>query len=650
MVCRWEDSAVTFPKTSAWASMAGFLGLVVLAAPSPGAAQTEAFIERQLKPRPAAEAAASMQTTNPKNRTEGLAAYDRALVFLQQGALAEASADFRNAEKKDDNNPEFVFAAAYGYLKVHKPDEALKRYEKFYKKDPRNLRALAGMGTSYDERQNFREAVRTWQRYTKSDIAPADRPAAEALLAAARASFIKYYEIAENPAGGADNLLTPAQELEMGMAAGQQIADAGLPALTDRTVVQYVEQLSQTLVSHSKNFPTNYRLSVLDTADVNAFTVPGFIFVNRGLLAAVDSEAELAGVVAHEIAHSVAHHFAKKRTKEYQDQKQLEQLKQSNSRLSQFFAKLLESGNPAGQLSFSREAEYQADRLAVHICYDSGIDPLGFASFFQKLESLDPSSRKSWDLMQRTHPFSIDRLNTIREYAALLPAQAAAPRPPAFAAMKKRLAALPPPPDVTGQLVSALDPPASGQPRPNAPAPRNPPAPPSAPPAPAPEAAPAGSKMATRTFSMNGVPFAGELPADWTVRKTEAGTSIFEGPREQESYQVSIEIGLEPKANLSIDDVAGWLMKALSGRDQARIDPIAKQTADDGTPVRIVKAAYSLRASSGQVVGMRHLGVVLDYPGYYVIWSYYTPEPIHEKYSSVFTMMLERFHHTGGDR
>ncbi|MEW5984504.1 MAG: M48 family metalloprotease [Acidobacteriota bacterium] len=583
------------------------------------------LIERALAPSSLADAEAAMVTTRANNRADGLKAYERALVFLQQGATAEASNEFRNAEKKDDKNVAFVYAAAYGYLKTHKPDDALRRYEKFYKNNPADLRALVGMAAAYEERQNYREAVRVWQRYLKTVSSASEREEARRLLAAAQDSFVRWYEIAENPAGGADNLLSPKEELEWGLSIAREFASSGVPVLEDEEVVGYVQQLSQVLVANSKNFPSNYRLFVLDTSDVNAFTIPGFVFVNRGLLAAVDTEAELAGVLAHEIGHSVAHHFGKKRTREYQDQKQLESLKSSNNRLARFFAKLMESGNPMGQMSFSRDAEYQADRLAVHICYDAGIDPLGFSSFFQKLESLDPSTRKSWDLMSRTHPFSIDRLHTIQDYVTLLPSKETRGTSPGFQKMKLRLGGLPPPPDATGQLVVPGD------------------EPPSAPPA------GGATTGATQPFTLNNAPFAGEIPAGWGARKTEAGTTIFEGPQGTESYEVSIELGLEPKrANASIDTVGRAVVEVLSGRSGFEVEGPLSDTAGDGTPVRIVKATYSVRTNSGRVVPMRHVTIVLDYPGFYVLWSYFTPDSIFQKYSDAFTMIMERFRYTGG--
>lgn len=582
------------------------------------------FVDAALVPAALADAESAMRTTKANNRADGLKAYERALIFLRQEAYAEASTEFRNAEKKDDKNVEFVFAAAYGYLKAHKPDEALKRYEKFYKANPASLRALVGMAAANRESQNYREEVRVWQRYVKTAADASDRAEGQRRLRSAQDSFVRWYEIAENPGGGAENLLSTKEELEWGVGIAREFASSGIPVLDDEQVVGYVEQLSQVLVANAKNFPTNYQLFVLDTADVNAFTIPGFIFVNRGLLAAVETEAEFAGVLAHEIGHSVARHFGKKRTREYQDQQQLESLKKSNNKLSQFLAKLMEAGNPAGQMSFSREAEYQADRLAVHICYDAGIDPLGFSSFFQKLESLDPSSRKSWDLMSRTHPFSIDRLHTIQEYVALLPEKATRGNSPEFQKMKLRLGGLPPPVDAAGQLVPAGGAPPGG-------------------------AGGSTSAGATQTFTVNNAPFAGEIPAGWGARKTEAGTTIFEGPQGTESYEVSIELGLEPKhQGVSIDSVGGEVFQVLSGRSGYQVEGPLSETAEDGTPVRIVRARYSVRTNSGTVVPMRLVTVVLDYPGFYVIWSYFTPEAIYQKYSDAFTMIMQRFKYTGG--
>jgi len=588
-----------------------------------------AVFERLLRPGTLEEMRATETPgKDAPSRAAASAAYDRALVFYAQGAFGEAEKEFRNAEKKDGDNVETVLALGWVYNRLHRPDDAVKRFDKIYKKNPRNTRALAGLAATYEEMQHYGDAVRMWQRSVRADLPPADLREGQALLASAQELFVERYEIAENPGGGAVNALSKEQELQLGQQFAQSFAQSGVDTVTDQAVDTYVMNLCAYLVANAKNFPSNYQVFVIDTADVNAFTVPGYIFVNRGLLAAVDTEAELAGVIAHEIGHTIAHHSAKKLTKQAMDEQQAAEWRNSNNK---FLRWLGSSDNSYSQAAFSREAEAQADRIAVHITYDSGLDPHGFASFFQKLESIAPSSRKSWDLMARTHPFSIDRLNTINAYIELLPAKPRRTTSAEFKAMKARLATLPPPPDATGMQRPAIE------------------APKPAPPAPAGGGASSGVLAGgTQPFTMDSVPFAGEIPAGWGGRKTPAGTFIFEGPKGTESYEVSIELGLEPKASgVSIDGLAREIVGILSKKPKADIQAPAGETANDGTPVRIVRGTYGLPGQGGGLVLVRHLTVVLDYPGYYAILSYFTPDAIYQKYSEVFTLFVQRFHHTG---
>ncbi|MCX6552570.1 MAG: M48 family metalloprotease [Acidobacteria bacterium] len=560
----------------------------------PGPVNRALMYERILAPGTAEEAlAAATPTKDAKSRAEAAAAYDRGMVFVQQAAWAEAEKEFRTAERRDGDNVETVLATAWIYNKLHKPDEALKRYDKVYKKNPRNTRALVGMAVSYEEMLNFREEVRIWQRYQRADLSQAEKQEGQTVLRWAQDMFANRYEVAENPGGGAVNALTKEQELQLGQNVARELAKSGIEPLRDETVTTYVMNLCAYLVANAKNFPSNYEVFVVDTSDVNASTIPGYIFVNRGLLAAVSSESELAGVLAHEIGHVVAHHSAKSLTKQVMDQQQAEQWRNSDSKFLRWLGSMSASGSSYSQASFSREAEEQADRLAVHITFDSGIDPRGFATFFQKLESIAPSSRKAWDLMSRTHPFSIDRLNTINAYIDLLPDRPTRKTSAEFVRMQKQLAALPPPSDVTGMQRPAIEP-----------------RPPQAPAAGAPAGAPASGTPggATTPFTLDVVPFAGEIPAGWDGRKLPSGTIVFEGPKGTEAYEVSIELELPP---------------------------------------RIIRASYSLKGSSGNMVPLKHLTILLDYPGYYAILSYYTPESIYQKYSEAFTLFLQRFRYTG---
>ncbi|MDO8834323.1 MAG: hypothetical protein Q7V01_01950, partial [Vicinamibacterales bacterium] len=94
------------------------------------------------------------------------------------------------------------------------------------------------------------------------------------------------------------------------------------------------------------------------------------------------------------------------------------------------------------------------------------------------------------------------------------------------------------------------------------------------------------------------------------------------------------------------DHVAAAVVEALEGKPSASVQPAVQEKASDGTPVRIVKASYSLRGSQGPVP-IAHLTVVLDYPGHFVILSYFTPEGIFQKYADTLTAFIQRLRYTG---
>lgn len=550
-----------------------------------------------------------------KNQLDAAAQYERGLVFFRQGAYKEAEQAFRQAENKDDKNLEYQLATAYTYLKLHKPDDALKRYSKIYKSDPTHLRALVGMAASYEEMLNYREAVRMWQRYAKMDLPPAERAEADDMLRGAQELFIRDYEIAENPAGGAANTASQAQERDWGLQFARQLASTGVPLIDDEAINAYVRDLCGSIVGHAKGFPAKYDLFVLNSPTINAQTTPGFIFVYRGILETVQSEAELAGVLAHEIGHTVAHHAAKSMTRSERDQQTLASLQRSDNKLAKFLAGLMALGNPMGALSFSREQETQADRLGIHIAFDAGYDPRGLSSLFRKFEALQPSSRRSWDLMTKTHPFSIDRMNMVNDYVQLLPARSLSTTSTAFERMKAALAALPPPPDVSET------------------APANP-----------------GAAIETlvRPFTLDNAPFAGEIPASWGARKTDSGTVVFEGERGTEAYEATVELEIAPKAGIqarTLEEVTQIVYNGTASKAGARVD--RPEARGDGTLRGFrIHATYPLRSNQGPIP-YEHVSLVIDYPDHYAILSYFAPAPLFEKFMPVFQQIGNSFRYTG---
>ena len=550
-----------------------------------------------------------------REQLEAAQHYERGRVFFQQGAYKEAEQAFRQAEKKDEENLEYQLAAAATYLRLHRPDDALKRYNRIYKKDPTHLRAMAGIAESYEERQHYRDAAQMWRRYLAMDLEPAAREDATRRLEAARELFARHYEIQENPGGGAANAATAAQEREWGQQFAQELRSSGIPDMPDPEVTAYVRDLCERLVPVAKGFPRQYQLAVLDSPTVNAQTTPGYIFVYRGLLELVTSEAELVGVLAHEMGHTIGHHAGKAVTKATQDAQTLKQL-QSGGGFSKFLAALAAVGNPLGQLSFSRDQEAQADRLGIHITFDAGYDPLALASLFQKFEAMSPSSRKSWDLMLRTHPFSLDRFNAVRDYAPLLPERPLRSSSPEFDRMKERLRRLPPSPE----------------PRP----------------VPQDVSSNRGDGQLVIPYTLDNAPFAGEIPATWTARKTPSGTIIFEGQPGTDAHQATVELELAPRANLPgrmLADVADMVVQGVSQKAGARVEPAEART-DGNRSAYAVRATYSLQADRG-MVAVRHLSVVLEYPDYFIILSYYAPVALFERFLPEFQGIGDAFRYTG---
>lgn len=578
------------------------------------------LIDRTLAPAEITEqSAVSAPGKKPKDLAEGFQHYQRGLVFARQDAWKEAQSAFRNAEKKWGDNIDYQFATAYAHLKLHQPDDAMKRYEKVYKKDPTNIRALVGMAASHQEAQQYRQEVQMWMRYLKMPVPAVDAAAAKVLLRQAQQNFVDNYEIAENPTGGAENGLSPSDENELGLMYAKQLASSGVQLLEDKPITAYVSKLCADLVPHAKGFPREYEVLVLDSPDVQASTVPGFIFVYRGLLEAVKSEHQLAGVIAHEIGHSMAHHSAKKFTKAVKEEEQLKNMKQKQGKFAKAVAWMMEAGNAYGMLAFSREEEAQADRLAVHVAYDAGYNPLGLSEMFKMFEAMSPSSRKKWDLMTRTHPFSIDRFNTTNEYAALLPSKTPRRESPDFAKMKARLKTLPPP----------------AEPKPAPPQRAAEPTPPPGTP----------TSGGFRTFSVTTAPFDGEFPLDWNARQSEHGTIIYEGKKGTEAYEATVELQVTPKSYMPADlqGIIQAMQKALAGRKNVQFAQ-AEKTDHERQPAAIMRATYVAKTSQGVETTFRHVGLAIQYPEHVVIMSFYLPEELFDKYAPIFQTMVGRFH------
>jgi predicted Zn-dependent protease len=189
------------------------------------------------------------------------------------------------------------------------------------------------------------------------------------------------------------NNYSPEQQIELGNKVRAQVYRE-MPLLPDSSpITQYIQQLGNKLASEAPGYKWPYNFHVANVAEINAFALPGgSIFVNLGTIQAAASEAQLAGVMAHEISHVVLQHSVCNAEKQ--------QKVGVVAGLGQIAASIA-LGGAAGQLAaqgigmtaglgflkMSRGAEKQADLEGVGILYDAGYDPRGMPQFFQTIEA-----------------------------------------------------------------------------------------------------------------------------------------------------------------------------------------------------------------------------------------------------------------------
>ena len=186
----------------------------------------------------------------------------------------------------------------------------------------------------------------------------------------------------------------------------------------DKSLQNYVDSLGSFLVSTSELPDKKFRFTILDTPIVNAFALPGgYIYLTRGLLALCENEAQLAGVIAHEIGHITARHAARRYTKSVGTNLILNVLNTiTNNIIAQ---NLINQSAGLFLLSYSRSQEYEADKLALRYMYRAGFETLQMANFLESMENYSKIQSRilkvkiSGSELLRTHPNSSKRVNQV---------------------------------------------------------------------------------------------------------------------------------------------------------------------------------------------------------------------------------------------
>jgi len=211
------------------------------------------------------------------------------------------------------------------------------------------------------------------------------------------------------------------KEIQIGRTLAAQV-EQQVKLVEDPVITEYVNRVGQNIVLHS-DAKVPFTIKVIDSDEVNAFALPGgFFFVNKGLILAAENEAELAGVMAHEIAHVAARHAMENQGKGT--------LINYGALAGIIFGGPIVSpilqnagGLMAGLagLKFTRGAETEADNLGVQYLYAAGYDPTAMSTMFEKLASRNKKKAGSIQKLFSSHPQPLDRRETSLSLVARFP-------------------------------------------------------------------------------------------------------------------------------------------------------------------------------------------------------------------------------------
>jgi len=223
-------------------------------------------------------------------------------------------------------------------------------------------------------------------------------------------------EIGNRDVGKGVNFFSLEKEIALGKQLAQEV-ERQAKIIDDPVIAEYVSRVGQNLVRNS-DAKVPFTIKVLDSEEVNAFALPGgFFFVNSGLILKAESEAELAGVMSHEIAHVAARHGTRQATRG--EIAQIGMIIASIAIPYGWTGYAIRQGAglaiPLGFLQFSQAMEREADYLGLQYMYKSGYDPNAFVDFFEKIQSLEKRKPGSLSKVFNTHPMTDNRIKAAQD-------------------------------------------------------------------------------------------------------------------------------------------------------------------------------------------------------------------------------------------
>lgn len=366
------------------------------------------------------------------------------------------------------------------------------------------------------------------------------------------------------------NTFSPDDDIKLGKQAAAE-AETEMQLVNDREVTAYIAALGQKLVAKAPNdnkFPFTFK--VVDEKEINAFALPGGpVFVNRGAIEAADNEAQIAGVIGHEISHVILRHGTNQASKG----SLLGGLAgiaggiAGNSTIGQAAAVGSSLAANSWMLKYSRDAESQADLMGTQILYDSGYAPRAMAEFFDKLAKEHKGS--SVEQFFSNHPIPENRIAKVNAEIKKLGGDPPNPKTdsPEFQRAKQALLAMPAP-----------------KPKPKAPTSSQG----GAKTAGAPPAAPS-----TRMTSFQNARLDIQHPDNW--KAVTSGTNVAIGPVGGANEQGDLGYGMiiatfEPKNSRSLDDATNQFLDDLrQSNPNMKITRSRVSTRVDGRPAQLTE-------------------------------------------------------------
>jgi predicted Zn-dependent protease len=206
--------------------------------------------------------------------------------------------------------------------------------------------------------------------------------------------------------------------IEKEIALGKQMAqevERQAKIVDDPIIAEYVNRVGQNLVRNS-DAKVPFTIKVVDSEEINAFALPGgFFFVNTGILLNADNEAEMAGVMGHEIAHVAARHGTRQASTAQTVNLATIPLIFMGGWVGYGIRQGLGLAIPMGFLTFSKQYESEADMLGLEYMYKAGYDPEAFVDFFEKVQSQEKRKPGTMSKVFSTHPPTEDRIKRSQE-------------------------------------------------------------------------------------------------------------------------------------------------------------------------------------------------------------------------------------------